>query len=201
MLNSKLNPKKRDFLIKDFIESGATVLDVGCGDGRLIYFLQKTNRNICRGIDISTTAIKLAKKLKLNVSKVQNIETALRREKRYDYVVLSEFIEHIPDPEVIMALVSKIAKRGIIITFPNIGHLAYRLRMFMGRFPECWKWHPGEHLRFWTKKDFCNWISRSDNNFPSLRIFRMKSIEETPILGKLNDDLFSYNFIAKIVKR
>jgi len=194
-------PKKRDFIIRSFIESGSTVLDIGCGDGRLINFLEKTNKNICKGIDFSSVAVRLARRLNLNVLLATDLEKALEREEKYDYVIMSEFIEHLVDPESIMNKVSKIFKKGIIITFPNIGHLAYRLRLLTGGFPQCWKWHPGEHIRFWTKRDFIKWIEKDNNNFPSLKVDRMRSIEGTPILEKINDSLFSYNFIAKIGRK
>ncbi|MGB9706602.1 MAG: class I SAM-dependent methyltransferase [Microgenomates group bacterium] len=200
----KLRVKRRDLLIKELIEPRTSVLDVGCGDGRLLHFLKTTNHNICTGVDISQRAIKLASELQLNVLWVKDLEKFLNNEakrgKKYDYVVFSEFLEHINDPETIMKMASKIFRKAIIITFPNIGHLSYRLRLLFGKFPECWKWHPGEHVRFWTKSDFCSWIKRENNNFPSLKIEVLKSIEGTPILEKISDNLFSYNFIAKITR-
>ena len=99
-----------------------------------------------------------------------------------------------------MKEVSKIFKKAVIITIPNIGHLSCRLRLLTGRFPECWKWHPGEHVRFWTKVDFEKWIVRSDNNFMGLRVRKFINIEGTPILGDLIPSLFSYNLLALITK-
>lgn len=197
---SNLKIKRRDILIKEQIYPGASVLDIGCGDGRLIYFLQTTNKNECKGLDVSKRAIFLAKKSGVRAARVKNLVEALKHEGKYDYVILSEFIEHISDPESVLKEVSKIFKKAVIITIPNIGHLSCRLRLLTGRFPECWKWHPGEHVRFWTKVDFEKWIVRSDNNFMGLRVRKFINIEGTPILGDLIPSLFSYNLLALITK-
>ena len=45
---------KQEFkIISDFIEKNTRVLDVGCGDGTLMEFLQKNKEIDIRGIEIS----------------------------------------------------------------------------------------------------------------------------------------------------
>ena len=48
----------------------------------------------------------------------------------------------------------------IFVTIPNVGCLKHRLRlMFGGRFPiTTIVYHMKEHLRFWTVRDFEQWV-------------------------------------------
>ena len=54
---AQLAPKARDALIGQMLEPGATVLDIGCGDGRLMAYLTQTNGNRCTGIECSAVAV------------------------------------------------------------------------------------------------------------------------------------------------
>tara|TARA_Y100000389_G_C16973132_1_gene276667 strand:+ start:160 stop:345 length:186 start_codon:yes stop_codon:yes gene_type:complete len=45
--------KKEFKIISDFIEENTRVLDVGCGDGTLMEFLQNNKKIDIRGIEIS----------------------------------------------------------------------------------------------------------------------------------------------------
>ena len=53
-------------------------------------------------------------------------------------------------------------KSGLIISIPNTGYIRDRLRLFFGLFPLQWAFHPSEHLRFWTIRDFKWWIKSLD---------------------------------------
>ena len=42
----------------------------------------------------------------------------------------------------------------VLASVPNTGDIASRLRLLFGRFPKQWIVHPGEHVRYWTLRDF-----------------------------------------------
>ena len=44
-------------IILDLVEPGATVLDLGCGSGELLYLLAREKKARCQGIEIDDQAI------------------------------------------------------------------------------------------------------------------------------------------------
>lgn len=73
------------------------VLDIGCGDGRLVREVKnKFPDKTVKGIDISQSAINLARTLNPNFEfEVQDIVKESKIEEKYDVILLVEVIEHI----------------------------------------------------------------------------------------------------------
>jgi methionine biosynthesis protein MetW len=141
------------------IENNSSVLDIGCGDGGFLALLKENNDNIKEtGIDISKTGIERAVTKNLNAL-VRTLNWYDDKENVFDYVVLSEVIEHVENSEYFVLRGFDLAKKKLIITIPNTGYYTYRLRLLFGSFPVQWVHHPGEHLRFWTIRDFKSWIN------------------------------------------
>ncbi len=145
-------------LIAKSIRQQSSVLDVGCGDGALLAYLQQTRQIQALGIDISRVAIQraAARGVSARVQTLQDL--AATTTTPFDYVVMSEVIEHVPDPEDFVHLGASLARFALILTFPNIAYWPHRLRLLSGRFPIQWAYHPGEHLRFWSLPDFVFWL-------------------------------------------
>ena len=192
--------RKRDYLISDLIMPGASILDIGCGNGRLLNYLIKTKSVDASGIDNSNTAVSFATNNGLDVKHEDIMSASFCIKKEHDHIILSDVLEHIADPEKVMNKVWNKFRISLLITLPNIGHLSYRLRFLLGRFPECWKWHPGEHIRHWTKKDFTHFLCSDENGFPSMIKFRFISISSTPLLNLVSSSLFSYNYLVEVKK-
>lgn len=149
-------------LIAAEIPDGSTVLDIGCGDGSFLRYLQSTKPH-CRtvGADISSIMI--------NKLTTQGFEGKLISSDRplqeqfdeyFDYVVMMEVIEHVHDAEGLTRQAARLARKRLYISIPNVGFVLHRLRLALcGRFPvtnvRC---HMKEHIRFWTVKDFSEWI-------------------------------------------
>ncbi|HMR64436.1 MAG TPA: methionine biosynthesis protein MetW [Anaerolineae bacterium] len=162
-------------LIAQIIQSGASVLDVGCGEGLLLQYLRDKLAVKGLGIDISREAAKLAKTrgVEVIIGDILTLELA----KKYDYIILSEIVEHIANPEQVVTKLKNQFTKGLIISIPNIGYYQHRLRLLLGSFPVQWNIHPSEHLRYWTVTDFENWLdqlglikmqTRASNGFPIL---------------------------------
>ncbi len=149
--------RERYRAINDLMESGSTLLDIGCGDGSALeYFISNGKVADHLGVDIGQAAIDKASAKGLNV-RLLDVSKETDSLPEVDYIVMSELIEHIPMPEKLLSLVKKKFKKALFVTVPNTGYFAYRLRLLLGRFPVQWVQHPGEHLRFWTISDFHKW--------------------------------------------
>jgi len=143
----------------DIIEQGASVLDMGCGNGATLAYLAERKGVRGEGVDIAHEAVDAAREkgVRASVGDIASPEYALPG--TYDYVILSEVLEHVPSPEEVIAKVRGRFRRRLILSLPNIGHYTHRLRLLFGRFPIQWAYHPGEHLRFWTLRDFREWLA------------------------------------------
>lgn len=168
-------------VIAKHVDLGASVLDLGCGNGTLLSYLAQTRQAQVSGIDVSVQALALARKKGLNCLRQADLSASnFNLDGIYDYIVITEVLEHIPDPESLMNKLRGHFNKAIIVSIPNIGFYKHRLRLLFGRFPEQWGKHPGEHLRFWTVLDFEKWVKRlgyrvveivPTNGFP--RLFRL----------------------------
>jgi methionine biosynthesis protein MetW len=136
---------KRAKIIADWIEPNSTVLDVGCGDGTIAEYLVKNKNAKVEGIDI----VKSAEKKGIKV-KIQDLNRGLKIDKKYDYIILIEVLEHLQFPQVVLNKVRKFAKKGVIVSIPNSGWLIYRLQLLFGISPR----QSFTHLHYWTHNDF-----------------------------------------------
>lgn len=146
-------------VMADWIEPGDEVLDIGCGDGLCLRHLSENTSIEARGVDISIEAARLASEA-LPEARIQSGDVIAEPELigRPDVIILSEVLEHLPNPEdMILATRGRYQKR-LLITIPNFGFYRYRLRSLFGRFPVQWVHHPSEHLRFWSIRDFTWWL-------------------------------------------
>lgn len=185
----------RFIAFSNVIEIGSSVLDVGCGDGSLLKFLVEKRNCKPYGIDISKMAIKLTKAKGVPCKLLDLSKPDSNISKSFDYIILSEVLEHIAFPEFLINKIINKFRKHILISIPNSGYIAYRLRYLFGRFPIQWRHHPSEHIRFWTIKDFKDWLAALD-----LEIDRIIAIVGFPFLGRFFYHLFGSQIVF-VVKR
>jgi methionine biosynthesis protein MetW len=148
-------------IARDLIPDGSSVLDVGCGTGRFLAFLQGERPNCeLRGLDVSERAVEMARSEGVEAS-LHDVEAA-DITWRADYVTCLEVIEHVVQAERVLDRLMAARRRQAIISIPNVGFIGCRIRLALfGRFPTtCCVFHTREHVRFWTNKDFEEWIER-----------------------------------------
>ena len=147
-------------IIAAHLRPGESLLDIGCGEGAGLDYLQRSAKVVGRGLDISPVAIEMARARGLDVEVADITASDFRISGGYDTVLISEVLEHLAEPERVVRLVSTTVRKRLILTFPSIGYLPHRIRLLFGRFPVQWGWHPGEHLRFWTLSDYGWWLDQ-----------------------------------------
>lgn len=182
--------------IANVIEEGSSVLDIGCGDGAILKYLIAEKGVAAQGIDISEKAVTFARSEGLNVSlgDVLNSDN-LDMSSKYDYIILSEIIEHIPDPEKLLLQLRDKFNKALIISIPNTGWIEHRVRLLLGRFPLQWICYPGEHLRFWTLKDFQWWVDLLGYNINAVIPY-----QGFPVLKNICPNLFAQAFVFVVTK-
>ncbi len=180
VIRERLRDREEIFL--KWIAAGSTVLDVAAGNSLLPQILKE--RKNCRVTihDISQKVIEKQKAQGISAETTDLASEAFRLTQDYDYVILSEILEHLTLPE---KLIKKIAPRAkfLVISVPNSAFYRFRLQLLGGRFLKQWAAHPSEHLRFWSHKDFMEWLdalgievieTKASNGFDigSLKMYR-----------------------------
>jgi len=182
---------KRARVFAELVADGDRVLDLGSGDGALLRYLLDRRQIEARGIDIAPEAVAFCRAQGLDVRPGDlNGPVCAYLQQPVDYVILSEIIEHLPDPERLLTELRPFVHKGFLVSIPNTGYHQHRLRLLLGRFPLQWLVTPGEHLRFWTRADFHWWARQL-----GLELRREIAYEGTPLLKDLWPGLCAAAFV------
>jgi methionine biosynthesis protein MetW len=146
-------------IIGKHLQSGESVLDVGCGDGAMLEYFAAARAVQCLGLDISAVAVERARARGVD-ARAQDLGEFCKEvgPVTFDHVVISEVLEHVVESEKIIGQGWKLAGKTMWLTFPNIAYFPHRLRLLAGRFPVQWVVFPSEHVRFWSVHDFKWWL-------------------------------------------
>ena len=146
-------------IIGDIVSPGASVLDLGCGEGELLQWLA-SNKNVdARGVEIAGEKVRRA--IARGVSVFQgDIDEGLADypDHAFDYVILSQTLQETRQPRRVLREMLRVGRRGIV-AFPNFGHWRVRLSMLTsGRSPRTklfpYEWYDSPNIHFLTVQDF-----------------------------------------------
>ncbi|MEM6603768.1 MAG: methionine biosynthesis protein MetW [Pseudomonadota bacterium] len=145
--------------IAKLIHPSSRVLDVGSGDGSLLYSL-KTQKNVDgRGIEVRQNLVNasLARGLAVIQGDAEE-ELPEYPDKSFDYVVLTRTLPAARHPLELLRQILRIGKR-VIISIPNFGYWKVRLHLlFHGTMPITQSlessWYETENIHLCTIKDF-----------------------------------------------
>ena len=144
--------------IGGWIGLGSSVLDLGCGDGTLLRYLQQTRSVNGYGVEIDDESILQCVKSGVNVVQ-SDLERGLSgfEDRSFDYVVLSQTLQAMRNSETIMREMLRVGREGIV-TFPNFGYWKNRLEVLKGRMPVSenlpYEWFDTPNVHLCTIADF-----------------------------------------------
>jgi len=154
-------------LIAEMVADGARVLDVGCGDGRLLEHLVHEKGVDGRGIELSMEGVRAAVAHGLSVIQ-GDADTDLDDYPTdgFDYVVLSQTLQATRNPRRVLANLGRIGRRALV-SLPNFGYWRVRLQLLAsGRMPRTWQlgheWWETPNIHLCTLTDFEDLCSRLD---------------------------------------
>ena len=93
----------------------AKILDIGCGNGGFVYWLQSLGYKNSEGIDISEEQIGMARNLGIpNIECADLVEFLKSKDKVYDIIFARDIIEHFKKEEIIniLSLIFNSLKKG-----------------------------------------------------------------------------------------
>ncbi|ADB40912.1 class I SAM-dependent methyltransferase [Spirosoma linguale] len=144
-----------DYVINYKIASDPKILEVGCGLGYLTYSLVKSGYNV-KGVDISKEAVQEATRRYGKYYEYADIyEYSKTSNEKFDIIILTEVIEHIPDPVgFIAALKDLLSVSGrILVTTPNKDKIISKEMYWDTELPPV-------HLWWLSKKSFQSMASK-----------------------------------------
>jgi 2-polyprenyl-3-methyl-5-hydroxy-6-metoxy-1,4-benzoquinol methylase len=111
-------------------DKSAQILDVGCGDGNFVYYLQQSGYAHAGGIDLSAEQIELGQKLGIGGLELASLASYLPgRGEAYDCIIAKDVVEHLTRQEAFEALqlIAAALKPGgsFIMQVPNGQGLFY----------------------------------------------------------------------------
>lgn len=161
-------PLRLDYqFIEKHIPRGARVLDLGCGDGRLLEELIRKDDVEGLGIDVDETAAKECISRGVPVYHGDMFEgIQMFSEDSFDCVILSRTLQQSLNPRKIVNEMLRVGQRGII-SFPNFGHWSSRLKFCLaGKRPVTGKqdnsWHETPNVHPLTINDFISFCDEEE---------------------------------------
>ena len=144
--------------IAAWIPAGASVLDLGCGDGSLLAWLQREKGCRCVGVELDDRKVLACAAQGVEVIQ-QNLEDglALFSDGSFDTVLQLETLQMVVHTEASLRELARVGRESIV-SFPNFAFWSHRLAILRGRMPISkalpYQWYDTPNLRFATFDDF-----------------------------------------------
>ena len=179
-------------IIYQLVEEGAKVLDLGCGNGDLMYLLAREKNARVQGIELDDTAIYECVKKGLSVIH-SDIESGLVEypDRSFDYVILNQSMQEVKRVDMVFEQALRIGTR-IIVGFPNFAYIGARLMLFFrGKSPITsslpYHWNDTPNVRFLSIRDFRDYCNEKRLRILAARYLNAeKEIRFWPNLMALN---------------
>ncbi len=152
-------------VISSWITEGASVLDLGCGDGELLSMLVRDKEVRAQGIELSDQAIHSCVAAGLSVFQ-EDIDGGLTDfgNCSFDYVILNQTFQQVKKPDFVLKEALRVGKK-VIVGFPNFCNFSDRFQIFFrGRVPVTeslpFEWYDTPNLHFLSIADFRDYCAK-----------------------------------------
>jgi methionine biosynthesis protein MetW len=166
-----------DRLIMTQIPRGGRILDLGCGDGRLLCRLRDELGCSILGIELDHHEVVEA--ICKGVPVLQgDLDEGLKEipDQSFDFAVLSQTLQQVLHPRNLLQQMLRVAQRALIVV-PNFGHWRVRVQLLLyGRAPITsslpYDWYNTPNIHLLSMRDFRDLIDRMN----------VRIVSEVPII-------------------
>jgi methionine biosynthesis protein MetW len=144
--------------IAAWIPQGASVLDLGCGDGSLLRYLKETRK--VRGYGVEIMDANIVSCIANGVNVIQgDLDSGLSgfESNAFDFVILSQTLQATRHTEPLIQEMLRVGREGIV-SFPNFGYWKNRLDVLLGNMPVSselpYQWYDTPNVHLCTLGDF-----------------------------------------------
>ena len=144
--------------IADWVGQGSHVLDVGCGDGAMLRYLETGKR--CTGYGIEIADDKVLESTRRGISVIQHdMEQGLGLfgDDSFDTVLCLSSLQMMLHVEARLRDIVRVGREAIV-SFPNFAYWPHRLALLKGRMPVSrtlpYQWFDTPNVRYATIADF-----------------------------------------------
>src|SRR3972149_6457729 len=159
--------KVENKFIREWVNEGSTVLDLGCGNGELLSRLIEEKHVRAQGIELSDEAIHRCVARGLSVFQ-EDIDSGLAAygDKSFDNVILNQTFQQVKKPDLVLREALRVGKKAIV-GFPNFCYITDRFQIFFrGRVPVTpslpYEWFDTPNLHFLSIADFQEYCKKRD---------------------------------------
>lgn len=188
--------------ISDWVKPHSHVLDLGCGDGKLLAHLQQTRQVTGYGLEIDEEMIATCISAGINV-----IHTDVNKglgnfaDKDFDYVIMAQALQVVTKPDILLREMLRVGREGIV-TFPNFGHYKCRFPLlFQGRMPISAtlpkQWYNTENIHLCTLHDFESLCEELGIEVLQRAVVKHSTLQPT-FMAKVLPNLFGETAIYRI---
>ena len=158
---SELNQQRPDLaFIAHWIATGTHVLDVGCGDGIMLDYLQSDKNCTGYGVEIADDKVLACATRSVNVIQ-QDMEKGLGifADNAFDTVLCLSSLQMMKHVEPLLRDIARVGKEAIV-SFPNFGYWPHRTALMRGKMPVSkalpYEWYDTPNVRCATIDDFAD---------------------------------------------
>ena len=134
-------------IAQNYIPNGSKVIDIGCGEGKFLSYLQNEKNCHCEGLELNEKAQQIALSNQLKVGNETIQEFSKMNKNAFDVVTFFQVLEHISDVDSFLKSAIEVAKPGakIILAVPNNDpfYLTYDKDHFLNL--------PPHHMGWWNE--------------------------------------------------
>jgi methionine biosynthesis protein MetW len=179
--------------IMKHIPGGSRVLDLGCGDGRLLEILRDAHGCRIQGVEVDPRGMIAC--ISRGVPVIHgDLDRGLPEfpDDSFDYAVLSQTLQQVKFPKRVLEEILRLARRALIIV-PNFGYWKGRVQhLLKGRAPVTqslpYQWYNTPNLHFMSMLDFRALVQHLE----------IRIVKELPIIkGRAVDRAWAANLRAE----
>jgi SAM-dependent methyltransferase len=187
--------------VKEYVPIKGNYLDIGCGNGAMLYFARKDGWQV-KGLELSpdyARYLKEALQVEVYVADFMKFDEI---NGEFDLVSLRHVLEHLPDPILALNKISGLLKKGgyAHFEFPNINSLSHRFQRFLTKS----KLHRRKYPNFY-QPGHCNEFSRESFQYllkmTNFELVRWETYSSKPLTNFLYNHFKFGTKVRTIVRK